>query len=139
MQNARKIEILLDVKWRLEGIFCHLTSDREDALDNQFKAWDVFIPQIECYLEEFLPCELDTDPLALLLMDFVYDEVDLIREGLIDETYEDGRNVWGLYKEDNYECIKTWVDDFPSESLKLVNAMLEELGVIAEPPRWIVS
>lgn len=141
MDKERKAEILFDVKWRLENIFCHFTDDRDSALDNQFKAFDDFVPMLEHYLGEFAESELDTDPVALLLMDFVYDEVDLIREGVIDEVEEDGKNVWGLYME-NVEnptkaAIKTWNGDYKCESLGLVNDLIEKMGLQKEPPRWV--
>lgn len=140
MELERRIEILSDVKWRLESIFCYFTDDRESALDNQFKAWDDFLPIIERYLDEFSVEELDTDPLALLLMDEVYDEVDLIREGSLHVADEKGRHVWGLYMENIEDPekadITTWEGDYPCQCLEKVREMLARYGMELDPPRW---
>lgn len=148
METKRKIEILLDVKWRLENIFCHFTDDIDDSLDNQFNAWSDFVPQIERWMEEFTPAELDTDSVALFLMDFLYDEIDRIHERILSDFKENGEKVWGLAAEISNEkwfnlCV--WKEDWEyichkenlCESLSMCYELLKKHGVeILDPPRW---
>ena len=143
MNNARKIEILEEARWRLENIFLFFTDNIEDATDNQFKAWDIFVPLVEKWMDEFSADDFSTNEVAIYLSEILYPDIDRIREGkLSDGTY-------GLYLEatcDNEKVeLRTWVNEYWVESLFDIYPLLEKLyeeekiSANTDPKNWYIN